>query len=49
MTISVGIDIRLGVVKTALFRTEGDKWRVARAARRAHPKRDNMPAGESRV
>ncbi len=42
MTISVGIDIGSGVVKTALFRTEGDKteW-LARRVERIR-KRDNM-------
>jgi len=42
MTISVGIDIGSGVVKTALFRTEGDtsEW-LARRVERIR-KRDNM-------
>ena len=42
MTISVGIDIGSGVVKTALFRTEGNKseW-LARRVERIR-KRDNM-------
>jgi benzoyl-CoA reductase subunit D len=42
MTISVGIDIGSGVVKTALFKTEGDKpeW-LARRVERIR-KRDNM-------
>ena len=32
MTITVGIDIGSGAVKTALFRTDGGKQRVARAS-----------------
>jgi benzoyl-CoA reductase subunit D len=42
MTVSVGIDIGSGVVKTALFRTEGDtsEW-LARRVERIR-KRDNM-------
>jgi len=42
MTVSVGIDIGSGVVKTALFRTDGDKaeW-LARRVERIR-KRDNM-------
>ena len=42
MTISVGIDIGSGVVKTALFRTEGDKceWLAKRVERIR--RRDNM-------
>jgi benzoyl-CoA reductase subunit D len=42
MTISIGIDIGSGVVKTALFRTEGDKseW-LARRVERIR-RRDNM-------